>query len=642
MKTPSPAVWHRLGEVALLSTVFLLPLAVYFRTYDSAALKLTTLQLGVLVLGFAWFLQGLARGRWEAPASSGPALVPALAFGAWLLLRWAAAPHKLEALPGFLPQLLMVAGYLAVLVNFGGARPAARLSGALAASGWLVALYALAQRFGLDPLIWKGAFGARAFSTLAQPDLCAEFLALTLPPAMAMSLDEETHPGLRLAALSLLPAASAAVIVTQSATGLLAFAAAALAWGFAAPAALRSKAAARSGAAALVVAGATVAAAFLFDGAALARRARADWTYGRATVASELRMARAKPWAGWGPGSFFMDYPAFRDEDARRASGGGHNALTEFPVSRPVGVLVELGAVGAALWLWLFGAALWSALRGASALRREGRFPEAAYAAGFFAAAVGALAAETLSNSGSFAAPGFLLWPVAGMAAGLAPLSVTRGRVAAYPFPVDDSVRRMLHVPVLLALFALAAPPALWLRSDVEQNVAIYHAKRGDYAQAVEHFERVLPGAPAYPMALYFKGNALLDAGLAADAVAAYETLGEFAPDYVRRHMQLGLAYAKLERWGDAESEHARQAALDPTDVPNLIAWAGAARAGGDLIAARRAVALALDAAPDDPAVKTALIENALMEKRVADQQAAAKRGGRKATALRKSGSKAR
>ena len=79
MRTPNAESAHRLGEVALLTTAFVLPIAFYLRSYDTAAIKFTILQWGSLTMLFGWLWQGISRGRFQAPASSWTALLPALA-----------------------------------------------------------------------------------------------------------------------------------------------------------------------------------------------------------------------------------------------------------------------------------------------------------------------------------------------------------------------------------------------------------------------------------------------------------------------------------------------------------------------------------------------------------------------------------
>ena len=102
MRVPNAESAHRLGELALLTTAFILPLAFYLRAYDSTAIKYTILQWGSLTMLFGWLWQGISRGRFQAPTSSWTALLPALAYGAWMLVRFATEPYKLGALPDFL------------------------------------------------------------------------------------------------------------------------------------------------------------------------------------------------------------------------------------------------------------------------------------------------------------------------------------------------------------------------------------------------------------------------------------------------------------------------------------------------------------------------------------------------------------
>ena len=69
MRTPSAESAHRLGELALLTTAFVLPLAFYLKAYDSASIKFAVLQWGSLTMLFGWLWQGVSRGRFQAPAS---------------------------------------------------------------------------------------------------------------------------------------------------------------------------------------------------------------------------------------------------------------------------------------------------------------------------------------------------------------------------------------------------------------------------------------------------------------------------------------------------------------------------------------------------------------------------------------------
>lgn len=627
MRTPAAESFHRLGELALLTTAFVLPLAFYFRSYDSTAIKYTILQWGSLTMLFGWLWQGISRGRFQAPAAAWTTLAPALAYGAWMIIRFSTEPHKIGALPEFLTQLTMLVSLLAAFLGFAGARSAARFAALTVAAAWLVALYALSQAAGFDPLIWKGAFGSRVFSTLANPYLCASFLAVAAPLALTLELDPETPAPLRIAALIFLPIAGAAVVLTSTAMGMAGFVVSCVLYAVVVPASLRTSQALKSGGLALLAAAVVGGAAAL-----ISVPKEASWSYAsefrRLTASAELNMLAQRPLAGFGTGSFALHYPRFRPAEIIKLEGG-HNMMTDHPELPLLGVAVELGAVGAILWLWLFAAALWTGARGASALRRAGALPESVYAAGFAATAAGALAAAHFGWAGYAPGTGWYAWPLAGLAAGLAQLAARRAAVSVYPLPVSDSIRRALYAPALLAFAGLALFPGLWLRSDVNLNTAIYFAKENDLPKAIELFSKVIPGSHDYTMAQYFRGNALNAMGRHDEALVAYDRLQAQAPDYVLVHAARGAAYAKLGDWTAAAAERSRQADLDPLYLENLVAWAEAARAAGNLEEARLAAGKAEALDPKDERVRLQIAANNLMERRIADKAGRGKTNGR-------------
>jgi tetratricopeptide (TPR) repeat protein len=326
-------------------------------------------------------------------------------------------------------------------------------------------------------------------------------------------------------------------------------------------------------------------------------------------------MLAERPLAGFGPGSFSLEYPRFRPVEILKLEGG-HSTMTYHPELPLLGAAVELGLIGAALWLWLFGASLWSGFSGAAALRRAGALPESVYAAGFTGAAAGALVLSHFGWAGYAPSTGWFVWPLAGLAAGLAPLASRRAAVSVFPLPVSESVRNALYAPSLLAFAGLSLLPGAWMRSEVELNKAIFFVNDKNLPQAVAQFEGVRPGSRSYLLAQYFKGNTLNDMGRHEEALAAYDRLQEQAPDYILVHAARGAAYAKLGDWKAAAAERARQADLDPLFLENLVAWAEAARASGDLEQARVAAAKAEALAPGDPAVKLQIAANAVVERR--------------------------
>ncbi|MCR4296839.1 MAG: hypothetical protein NUW21_15000, partial [Elusimicrobia bacterium] len=109
MRTPSAESAHRLGELALLTTAFVLPLAFSLHSYDPASLKFAVLQWSALSMLSGWLWQGISRGRFQVPVGSWSVLIPALLYGAWLAASFAAGERRLAALPDFTTRLTMLA-----------------------------------------------------------------------------------------------------------------------------------------------------------------------------------------------------------------------------------------------------------------------------------------------------------------------------------------------------------------------------------------------------------------------------------------------------------------------------------------------------------------------------------------------------
>jgi hypothetical protein len=559
--------WSRVAETAILSLVFLSPLAVHGSTWDPAALRTALVQAAALTLAAVWILKGLTRGRWEAASGSWTTLLPALALAAWSLTRFAVAPFKAAALPGLCSTLTALVLFAIAMLELGGARHAARLA------FWTTAAAACAAGVGVLPRL--GISGVPVLS----PDQLAAFAAAALPVTLALRLDPEATPARRLFSAATAAALATTAAWSGSASGLAFF----------------------------------VLSAVIFAGAAITLlrgpEARRDAALALGCAALAVAAFAVKP-------GFSSLGPLVFDVGGLRAFAGS-------------------GRVAAVLVAWLIVAAAARGFGAAWDLRRRGALAEAGYAAGLFAAfaAWSMSAAAGLTPTSGPAA--WLAWTAAGVAAGLSPLSRPHGIVRVMPLPFGEDVRRLMQGPVLMLFAALALGPGLWLVSDVNYNRAVAESRAGAQEPALADAGRVWPGAAVYPSALYLRGRVLMDQGKPAEALAAYARLDDVAPDLSRLHARKAEAYAALGDWSNSSLEHRRQDALTPLDVPNLTAWAEAARAAGDLTAARSAAARADELAPDDEAVKTQLAANALMERKLAAKDGALRRGGRKGLALK-------
>ncbi|MDE2143184.1 MAG: hypothetical protein KGJ84_12315 [Elusimicrobia bacterium] len=202
--------WSRVGETALLSLIFLAPLAAHGRTWDPAALRTALLQAAALTLGVSWLLKGLARGRWETASGAWTTLAPLSLLAAWTLARFALAPIKSAALP----ELTLTAAawilFAVAQLEFGGARHAARLAFWTAAAGALTAAAAVARHFGFGPAPMSGG-------------QTAAFAAAALPVVLSLSLDPEAGSTRRVLSLSTAAALAAAAAWSGSLAGVTFF-----------------------------------------------------------------------------------------------------------------------------------------------------------------------------------------------------------------------------------------------------------------------------------------------------------------------------------------------------------------------------------------------------------------------------------
>jgi len=563
VKSPHAETWRRAGEIALLSLAFLAPLAAHGRTYDPAALKTALFESCALALAASWILKGLARGRWAAAAASRPALTPLLALAAWTLARFALAPFKSAALPDLALTLSAWIVYAVALLEFGGARSAARLAFWTAASAALVGALGAAQLF---------AHGPGLTATLTSPDQLASFAAVALPVVLSLSLDPESFGARRLLSGSTAVVLTLLVVWSGSLRGLAAFALSAVIFALVAAFLLRGRVPRRF---ALVVA-----------------------------LLSALLAAFA-----------------FGVSDAMAPSAG------------VTSLFAGTGIVGGALLAWTLLAGIFGGLRAARDLRARGALAEAGYAAAFASAFAAWAAAGALGLTPRHGAGSWLAWAAGAIAAGMVPLASTRGVVLTMPLPFGEDVRRLMQGTVL-GLFAVAAVwPAGWLASDVRYNRALAEARAGGLDAALADAGQVWRGSSVYAPSIYLRGRVLLDQGKPGQALDEFARLDDVSPNFSRVHARRAEAYASLQDWNSSVIERELQAGLTPLDVSNLTAWAEAARAAGDMGAARRAAARAQAVAPEDENVKLQLAANSLLERRIAARDAAAR--GRKGTAFK-------
>jgi hypothetical protein len=436
--------------------------------------------------------------------------------------------------------------------------------------GWLITvLYGAAQHFGLDPFIWRGAFGLPVFSTFGNPNLFGASLLLGLPLALAAIMDEDLPLWGRGAAAAGALLGACALVWTRTYFETVVFIIEIAVVVFLSHKVLRGE---RRN---LAIGAAVLCLAVFIAVLAIDRRAYPD-NSGRTkkefvaeTWKGTLKLIATRPLLGSGPGSFFLHYPAFRRPgvilNERR-----HNTETDHPQNELLEQWVEGGLIGLALWLWLFGAVLykgWKLLENSGAGEGGELYP-----AGIYAGVVCGFLLSLVSIFTRFPAPGCMLMLMSGFIC-VVHRSEPGGTetVIAVPLPAGRW-RYLLLAPVVLSAGWLSAGVLRVLGSDIKHNMAIFYKKAGDWENALKTYDSEVWGSPMYVMAQYFKGNVLNDRngpGDAERAAAQYRFVRSLAPDYVQVHYHEAVSLTRLGREAEAIEHLERQVRLDPVwDAP--------------------------------------------------------------------------
>ena len=163
----------------------------YLRTYDSAQVKITLVQMGGVCLAALWICRLLEDGLKAFTKTDLVVLAPFLASFAYGIFSYLHAPYKFSSLDFFLRRIFYMTVPLIVIREFNESATERTTRILL----WTCAIsvgYGFLQWFdinffppgpgkGPDPFIWRGAFGDRVFSTFGNPNFFADYLVIMFP-----------------------------------------------------------------------------------------------------------------------------------------------------------------------------------------------------------------------------------------------------------------------------------------------------------------------------------------------------------------------------------------------------------------------------------------------------------------------------
>lgn len=404
----------------------------YLRTYDSAQVKITLLQMGGFTLLGMWASLLILEGKKAFYKADFLLMAPFLAYLVYVIFSFIHAPYKGPSVDDLVRYILYMSVTVIVIREFSRA-DINRLTKILIITGYISVLYGFIQfldtRFfppkeigpGLDPFMWRGAFGKRVFSTYGNPNFFGNFLVLILPIAVAQFLKKKSVLLLPLILLDLL-----CMYATETKGAWLGFAVTffifVLFYGYFF---LRER---------LKISRLK----FLLVSAiipVLAFAAVIVYSYIRpssvsfrvATWLSTWEIAESHPLMGVGVGSFKVIYPAYRRPVIFHIEGR-HNTETDHAEQEHLEQFMDNGVLGAGIYFWLIIFVTAVGLKALS-VKTEGlpagaKAPDEAYdLLGYLAAFLGMLAHNCTDVSMRFVSSGIFLGLLPGVI-----VNIARGR----------------------------------------------------------------------------------------------------------------------------------------------------------------------------------------------------------------------
>ncbi|MFH1723133.1 MAG: tetratricopeptide repeat protein [Elusimicrobiota bacterium] len=448
----------------------------FLRTYDSAQVKITLVQMGGICMLALWLCRLLDEGKGLFSKTDLVTLAPFMAYFAYSIFSYIHAPYKFSSLDSFLRRIFYMTVPLIVIREF-HEKSVQRLTRILIWTTWITVGYGMLQWFditffergvgkGPDPFIWRGAFGLRVFSTFGNPNFFADFLVLIFPVLVCQYMKTRDHKLIPLIGM---------LMWNLYSTGTKG------AWiGFAV---------------ALTLLTATYVYFFNFD---LLRRYRSRlltcflvlmgfvgsgvvyklnnsrWVsvnFRLFTWEATWEMVMTQPLIGTGIGSFWVIYPAFRRPPIFHIEGK-HNTETDHAENEWLEVLFDEGILGFGIFLWLVVCACMIGYRALSqltgGLKMGQRAPPRAYdVLGYLIAFQGMLAHNVFDVSMRFVSSGVYLGLLSGLVVNLArgrSLAELHSVREAAPPPGSDppATPKAALWPRLSAFFIWPARLAAW------------------------------------------------------------------------------------------------------------------------------------------------------------------------------------
>lgn len=415
------AIWWWLPILYLLiSDTF------YLRTYDSAQVKITLLQMGGIGMLGLWVSLLVLEGRKAFRREDFVFMAPFFAYLLYVVVSFSHVPYKGASVDDFVRYIIYMSVTLIVIREF-TSEAVDRLTKILLITAYITILYGVVQfldtRFfppkdmgpGIDPFVWRWAFSKRVFSTFGNPNFFGNFLVLILPIVVTQFLKRKSIILLPLILMDLLCLYATATKGAWLGFGISSFIFAVFYGYFFMRDSLKISRGAFLGLASIIPVTALFVIYFLGN--------PASYSFRVSTWLSTWEMVESRPLTGIGVGSFKVIYPSYRRPVIFHIEGK-HNTETDHAEQEHLEQWMDNGIIGFGLYIWLIAFVTVVGLRGLSALTENlkgSRPPPLAYdLLGYLTALLAMLAHNFTDVSMRFVSSGIFLGLLPGVIVNLA------------------------------------------------------------------------------------------------------------------------------------------------------------------------------------------------------------------------------
>ncbi|OGR92476.1 MAG: hypothetical protein A2V88_01050 [Elusimicrobia bacterium RBG_16_66_12] len=430
---------HKAITLWLPVLYFLISSLFFLRTYDSAQVKITMMQMGGVGLLTLWLCRLVLAGRRALNKDDLVCLSPFLAYLIVGILSFLHAPYRMASTDFFIRQMFYMIVALIVIYELDEAA-VQRLIKWLTWTAWVAIGYGMLQFVdtrwfppgvgkGIDPFVWRGAFGSRVFSTYGNPNFYGDFLVIMFPILLTQFLKTWRWSLVPLLAMLLIN-----LMATGTKGAWLGFAMVCILFGVVSLAYFKEFS--RPYRARILGVAAFCALGLIGYTAKDLQTRIVSINFRLFTWEATWELIRTQPLIGSGVGSFPPLYPAFRRPPIFHIEGK-HNTETDHAEDEYLEQLLDNGIIGFGIFLWLVISTLVIGFRSLGQLTtalalKDGRPPPRAYdLAGLLVSFCGMLGHNFFDVSLRFVSSGVYL----GLLAGLI-VNVARGRALYERYPV--------------------------------------------------------------------------------------------------------------------------------------------------------------------------------------------------------------